>query len=595
MSAAAYMREAPDRDPQPGRSGQAAIWFLLAAHCFLSPALAASPREDLLRLVPENVGFCLVLEDLRDHGKAVANSPFIQQFRTSPLGDKIRNAPETSKLLALDSFLQRYLELTSTQLREDIFGDALVLAYRPGRPGKSEDEQGLFLVRARDPVLLARLVERVNTLQKESGGLNDVEPCEYHGATYYRRSERAGANYYYLHGPVLAFAPREEILRQLIDRDREAPKDASSPVAEQFRQLGVNKCLAALWVNPRAFDAVLFEQALEQKAGLATDARAVALRTLAVYWKALEGMAFSVSLDKDLTLALAVRAKLDTLPPSAQRFLRAAAQPSDAWLHFPKNALLTLAGRVDVPAFTEMLSEFLADDAKKSVRSAIAGTVEAVLGKDTVQNLLASLGPDWGVCVVAPPASAAEWVPHVIGALRVARGSAGIPADLTVWNAVHALATLAVFHHNHGQPGPLHLKATLQSKIEVQYLANEEQLPPGVQPAFALQEGYLVVGSSPEAIGRFPASPSEALPPATRGVRLLTLSISGCCRYLTERRESVVSYAAAKNQITREEASKLLDHLLAVFQLFDRVELSQRSGPGLLTLTVRVQTAKPLR
>jgi len=64
---------------------------------------------------------------------------------------------------------------------------------------------------------------------------------------------------------------------------------------------------------------------------------------------------------------------------------------------------------------------------------------------------------------------------------------------------------------------------------------------------------------------------------------------------LKERREPLLEYAAVKNQISKEEAGRRLDHLLVVLQLFDRVELNQRSEPGLLTFTLRVQTAKPLR
>src|SRR5439155_22582115 len=117
--------------------------------------------------------------------------------------------------------------------------------YRPGPPGRPEQEEGLFLIRARDAVLLARLVERVNAMQKESGDLKDLEECEYHGSKYYRRVERAGTNYYYLRGPMVAFAPREGILRQLIDLHRAEPRDVESPLARQFRQLGVSESLAA--------------------------------------------------------------------------------------------------------------------------------------------------------------------------------------------------------------------------------------------------------------------------------------------------------------------------------------------------------------
>src|SRR5438270_4114280 len=152
---------------------------LLAILLLAGNARAATPREELLRLVPEDVGFCLVLKDLRSYGTALANSPFVQQFQTSPLGATLRSAPETEKLTELDRFLQRYLDLTATQLRDDILGDALVLAYRPGPPGKPEEEEGLFLLRARDTKLLTRLVEQITVLQKESGDLQEVEERVY--------------------------------------------------------------------------------------------------------------------------------------------------------------------------------------------------------------------------------------------------------------------------------------------------------------------------------------------------------------------------------------------------------------------------------
>jgi len=595
ISVEGYVRGAPDYLTGYSALRRSLLCLLLIAHCPLPTALAATARDELLRLVPEDVGFCLVLEGIREHGIALANSPFVNQFRTSLLGARIRNAPETQKLTELDRFLQRYLELDASQLRDDILGDALVLAYRPGPPGKPEEEQGLFLLRARDAKLLALLVERVNTLQKESGELNDLEQCEYHGRRYYRRVERMGENYYYLRGSVLAFAPREGILRQLIELDGEAPKDVEPPLARQFRLLGVSKSLAALWLNPRAFDAALYDTAFQHKAAAATGARAVVLQTLALYWKALEGIAFSVVLDKDLTLALAIRAKVEELPWPARRFLSTASRPSAVWHHLPDNALLIFACRVDVPAVVEMLGEFVADDTRKSFRAKVEGTVEAILGKDMIKDILRSLGPDWGVCVVAPPTSAKGWVPQVISALRVRPGTASIPADLTVWNALNSLATLAVFHHNRGQPGQLSLKSTLQDKMEVKHLVNDEQFPSGLQPAFALKGEYLVLASSPEAIRRFSARPSEAPTPATGEVPLLKLSLRGWCEFLRERREPLLEYAAAKNQISKEEASQRLDRRLMGLQLFNRVELNQHSSTGLVTLTLRVQMAKPLK
>src|SRR5207245_6085374 len=128
-----------------------------------------------------------------------------------------------------------------------------------------------------------------------------------------------------------------------------------------------------------------------------------------------------------------------------------------------------------------------------------------------------------------------------------------------------------------------------RDKIEVKYLVNDESFPPGLRPAFALKDGYLVLATSPEAIRRFRGTPSETSARPIGEVPLLRLSLSGWCQFLRERGEPRLDYAAAKNQVSKEEASRRLDHLLVVLQLFDRVELKQHSEPGLVTLTLRVQ------
>ena len=57
----------------------------------------------------------------------------------------------------------------------------------------------------------------------------------------------------------------------------------------------------------------------------------------------------------------------------------------------------------------------------------------------------------------------------------------------------------------------------LNDKVEIKYLANDKAYPPGLQPAFALKGGYLVLASSPEAIRRF-TPPTGRTPSIWRGI-----------------------------------------------------------------------------
>jgi hypothetical protein len=562
-----------------------------AALTLALPARAASLGDEVLRLVPEDVGFCFLLQDLRSHTAAFLQSPFVEHFRASPLAAKLQSAPEMHKLAQLYAHVQKDLQLDLVRLRDEVFGDAVVLAYRPSPPGEPEQDSGLVLIRARDAKPLEEFVQRLNDLQKQAGELHKLEAREHHGVTYYRRVERTGDNYYYLRGPVLVFTRQETLLRQAIDRDRIPPAAVGSPIARQLRLLGVDQRLAVLWINPRAF-----EPHLQQKAAAAKGAEAVVLQTLLRYWKALEGVALSAALHKDLELALALRARVEELPPAAQRFLAEAAKPSELWGRFPDNALLVLAGRIDVPALVELLGEFMTDDARKAFRSAVDRNLEAILGKDMVRRILACIGPDGGLCLAAPPAASGAWVPYVLAALRVRPSSDAVPADAALLGAVNAFAMLAVLSYNRDRPDPVSLETTLQDQVAVKHLGNDGHFPPGFQPAFALKEGYLLLASSPEAIRRFGAGDAPgALRPVAGDVPLFQLSLRALYTFLKDRREPLVLFSARSHGLSPEETGLRLDNLLSALQLFDRLELTQRSGPGHATLTFRVQTAWPLK
>src|SRR5262249_55075283 len=120
--------------------------LLLAA--LAAPLRAESPRDELLRHVPDDVGFCLIVTDARATSAPLADSPFAEQFRAPPAGQALGKSEELQKLAAVDQFFQQQLGIGWAGLRDDILGDAFVFAYRPGPPGKEKEEQELLLIRA---------------------------------------------------------------------------------------------------------------------------------------------------------------------------------------------------------------------------------------------------------------------------------------------------------------------------------------------------------------------------------------------------------------------------------------------------------------
>src|SRR5204862_6616150 len=99
-----------------------------------------------------------------------------------------------------------------------------------------------------------QLVDRVNEAQKQAGDLKELQSRQHNGVKYFGRVERKESNYYYVRGSLLVFATREDLLRRVIDLDRQAAPDGEAPAAREFRLLGMERRLASLWINPRAFE-----------------------------------------------------------------------------------------------------------------------------------------------------------------------------------------------------------------------------------------------------------------------------------------------------------------------------------------------------
>jgi hypothetical protein len=577
----------------PTARSSAPVAILLTA-VLAAPLHAATPREQLLRYVPEQVGFCLVLNDLRGHGEALAASPFVAQFARSPLGKELAAAAEVAQLAKIEKDLKDLLGLDSKQLRDEILGDAVVLAYRPGPPDKPEQEQGMILLHARDPKLLADMIERLNAKQKESGDLKETEEKEHNGVKYVRRTEKKDTNYYHLDGPVLLFTGQENLLKEAIDLGS-AKKNAEPPLARRFRELGADKALLSLWVNPRGFDAQL-------KANLAkkdkTGTEAAFARAFVPYWKALDGVVVSVALEKELKVRLGFQARVEDMPPAARTFFKEASRPSEVWQAIPDDAMIALAGRIDPAALFELLGAFMPEADRENASRELNRTVAAALGRDDFfKDVLPHVGPDFGFYVSAPPADDKAWFPHAVLAVKVGRGDETQPLDRSVLAALDGFARFAVVAHNKAHPDQtMALKTMMQGRREVRYLVNDRGFPPGFRPALALHEGYVVLANSPEALGRFAdAFKPGAAPSAADEVPLLRVSFKDLRRWLKERQDVLTPFLAEQHKLTKEEAQQRMARLLAGLEFVDRLEVSQRTAPGRAVFTLTLQTAQPLR
>jgi hypothetical protein len=562
----------------------------LALACALAaPAVAASPRDDLLRYVPDDVAFCVVVQDLRGHAARLEQSPFVQVFRASPTARALRDSHEWERIRTIEARLRKVLGMGWTGLREDILGDAVVFACRTGAGGRKDEDQGLLLIRARTARALEGLVGHLNRVQKESGDLKELADCEWHGEHYWRRVDKKEVGYYCLRGAVLVFSGEEDMLRRALAAQRISASDAEPTLARRIREAGADEAFVALCVNPRALDAEVEAPRSGENGRPPPGAK-----TFAACWKALDSLVLSLSLDRDVRVSLSVRGRPQAMPPAVRRFLEEAARPSDLWRFFPDNALLALAVHIPAPELFDAVGEFLPGGGRQSLAADLNRVLGAALGRDFVKDVLPAVGPDFGVCVAAPPPDEKAWVPQAFAALRLGVGDPESPLDKAVLSAVSSAAVLLVLSHNSQHPDrPLSLGSLKQDKQEVKYLSGDEVFPAGLLPALSLRGGYLVLASSPEALRRF--RPSDGAPAPEADVPLLRISVKDFRAYLRQRRGPLAGALATGKKAPRDEVMGHLDELLAALQFLDRIELRQRTQTGQAVFTLALQPAQSLK
>src|SRR5262249_53513813 len=154
------------------------------------------------------------------------------------------------------------------------------------------------------------------------------------------------------------------------------------------------------------------------------------------------------------------------LPAAARRFFTEASRPSELWSRFPPDALVAMAGRIDAVAVADFLGGFLPAEGKKAFMAGLNRGVGAGLGLDLATDVLPQLGPDWGLCVVAP-ADKEVLVPLLTWALQVRPGPSQPGVDKALFNGLSTFALYAVLSYNGAsRADTLQLKTTTQHKVE---------------------------------------------------------------------------------------------------------------------------------
>ena len=162
--------------------------------------------------------------------------------------------------------------------------------------------------------------------------------------------------------------------------------------------------------------------------------------------------------------------------------------------------------------------------------------------------------------------------------------------DQSIYQGIQLFAGLSLLDFNRCHPNePMALRTVLQDKIEVKYLAHDTAFPPGVQPACALKNGYLLLATNPEAVANF----RDAISPLAKNGEAPVLRISSkeLAKALRQYRLAIAEHIADQNHISKIAAAQGLDQALSVLDLLGLVEITHTGGSGQFALILRIHPA----
>ncbi|NBO91436.1 MAG: hypothetical protein EBV06_03835 [Planctomycetia bacterium] len=536
----------------------------------------AAPRDELIRFVPDDAGFCLIANDLAKHVSALTDSPFAASLAKSALGRSLSASSEWQNLCKLEAKLTRNLGMGWTELTDVVPGAAVGYAYRPDPAGRADRDEGLYLIRAKNARNLADFVNKINAAQKKSGELRDLISREHNGVSYVRRVEAKQSIYYLLRGSILVFSAQEEMLRRAIDREASLGVGELGAFGKHLGRLEESAAIHVM-VNPRVFDT-----------GFAAIAGKDAfVKGMNDYWKAVDAIDVSLSFESDVRLALHILGDPKRLPPAGRRFMTKTTQPSAVWGYIPETALIAIAGRLDLSLTYGLLGDFLTPDKRMAMEKELECQFGALVGKNVVRELLPTLGPDWGLWVVAPPTESRELLPRVVLAVRV-NSSKTLAEDEAILDTVHLLIQMTVSSHNRNNPAhTVRIHPHVVAKTRVRAV---EGLPAGLLPAYGLRNGFLLLTTHVDEVGRFELSKSTS-----RTMALMQLSLTSWRDYIVRHRTALSEWLATREGVKAETVALRLDSLKELIGLFTRVDLSYDSGSGRSTFILSLKPAERLR
>ncbi len=565
-------------------------WFFCL--CCAGTSSCAEDPETLLRLVPDDMHLCVVLDNLREKSARSKDDDFLTHaLKNMPYLQSLANSPDADKLKKFQKQIQHELGITFEQIRDDLLGDVVVLALKQhnGEKGDNQDHK-IFMIRARDEKLLATSFGRLNQMMKKSGEIKEILTRKYSDYEYVERQRNkngsATQDFCYLSGNLLIYSDQEAALKNVLDRLAEVHKKKNrfSYWMQSKGRLGDPRALISIYLNPRAYDAE-FQSSMKDAPRIDSSIR----KEFYNYWKAIDGVCLALVLEKNLDISVSLDVRTGDLPVAARAFFAEFGKPSALWSVIPKDALFALSARLPPTAMAQVLAGFVDPSQRDEMQSALEVGLRPFLAENAkAADLLNGFEPDVGFWIQAPESATSSWVPRAILALPTSSHEMGRTTQTTFHNVIQFMITAAQI--NDPQLKVHHSK---HDGIDIKSLKHDKRFPVGFQPAFASKNNYLLVASSPSCIQQFrlPArqeSKEGGVTPVCR------ISVTAWRQYLQEHKEGMAPFLEQSLGLPRGSGSQILTRLAENLRPFAALEIYVQGSKnkGVVTLHITASMTK---
>lgn len=577
-----------------------------------------SPALELQKLIPPDASVVLTVEDLRGQVRRLLESRLVADLQRLPAVKAWFESEKYEQLETARDHIEGLLQAKLIEVRDQIVGDAVVVALRlpPDLPLDPSRARGILALKAGNPVLLERLIDLVNTTQKQNGELAAVVERKRGDISYFVREFPAGSDHLpeaYVAFPDGTFAVSNfgGLIADFIDRKTGKAGEGTRAQASladlpRFQTLDYKlpaRALARLYVDPRLAEKLLKNSPKPRSPGEAL---------IAHYVGALESAGAALVVGEG-HLALHTAEVFE--PRKFREVIGGGTARSTSTApridHVPTTTLAVGSLQVDFAALYGLFTQLVPELEQSRLANAEIALKGILLGQDPRNRILPGLGPrivaiadtpaDWESESKPGPAPVRNWPFSSVLAVELQddpdrQPSSRLPtaaSQPTVADALdNALNTLLALVTFNGKFAEVRARIvtnevagatvkTLDSPIPFAYAVDRSGRRLVLGDSAGAVRRYLACGSDPTAGDRFRRLQARAFPEAQS---FLCLDLAAITTMIATHHDRIIGLLAKQEHRSGVEAAHDLDQFLALSRLFDAAYLSYRIESGSATV-----------